>query len=149
MNTTLFVSGFHAKTRAKNLAYEFERYGRLVRLDIPAPKSLNSKPYAFVQFEEKQDAEDAIEEMNGRHMDGYILHIEWAKTPLENRRPFHYQKQRSNRSRSRSPYRREQSISPSKYNNDDSNLPPPRRLRSRSRSPINYQRRRSLSRSPF
>ncbi|RCI01882.1 hypothetical protein CU098_010956 [Rhizopus stolonifer] len=74
--TTLFVSGFDAKTRARNLAYEFERYGRLVRLDIPAPKSYNSKPYAFVEFEENQDAEDAFQEMHGRTIDGYTLNIQ-------------------------------------------------------------------------
>ncbi|KAG2203248.1 hypothetical protein INT46_009162 [Mucor plumbeus] len=154
MKTTLYVSGFNPKTRARNLAYEFERYGRLVRLDIPAPKSYSAKPYAFVEFEETRDADDAFQELNGRTIDGYNLSIQWARTNLINphhSRPQHppphqHQKSYNRTSRSRSPYRRERSASPlpPRYNNID----PPRRLRSRSRSPANYQRRRSFSRSP-
>ncbi|CAE6393743.1 unnamed protein product [Rhizoctonia solani] len=34
----LFVSGFSRDARAKDLAYEFERYGRLVRCDIPSTR---------------------------------------------------------------------------------------------------------------
>ncbi|KAG0145178.1 hypothetical protein CROQUDRAFT_107983 [Cronartium quercuum f. sp. fusiforme G11] len=44
--TTLFVAGF-GQMRAKDLAYEFERYGRLVRCDIPAAKSATAKSLVF------------------------------------------------------------------------------------------------------
>ncbi|KAI0790970.1 hypothetical protein C8Q75DRAFT_758735 [Abortiporus biennis] len=109
MPRILFVSGFHATTRARELAYEFERFGPLVRCDVPAPRNPNSSnPYAFVEFRSARDAEDAYYDMHGRYFDGARLSIQWAKNP-----PSSIWRSGSDR---RTP-------------------PPPRRDRERSRSP--------------
>ncbi|KAJ8075115.1 hypothetical protein AAF712_015401 [Marasmius tenuissimus] len=83
MRTILFVRGFHSSTRARDLAYEFERFGPLVRCDVPAPRnpSAHSSPYAFVEFRSARDAEDAYNDMDGRVFEGSRLSIEWAKKP--------------------------------------------------------------------
>ncbi|KAG6868772.1 hypothetical protein C0993_010699 [Termitomyces sp. T159_Od127] len=83
MPRILFVSGFHPATRARDLAYEFERYGPLVRCDVPAPRNphASSNPYAFVEFRSQRDAEDAYYEMHGRPFEGTRLSIQWAKNP--------------------------------------------------------------------
>ncbi|KAI8585691.1 hypothetical protein BDZ88DRAFT_510415 [Geranomyces variabilis] len=98
--TTLFVAGISSHTRARDLAYEFERYGRLVRCDIPAPRGIATKPYAFVEFEDDRDAEDAYYEMQNRKVDGYPLNIQWAKNAPS--RNWRYDDRRD---RSRSPIR--------------------------------------------
>jgi len=76
--TTLFVGGFSPYLRAKEVAQYFEKYGDLVRCDIPTPGG-RSKGYAFVEFEDERDAEDAYEGMRHKKIDGREITIEWAK----------------------------------------------------------------------
>ncbi|MCJ1251281.1 hypothetical protein MMC30_008512 [Trapelia coarctata] len=61
--TTLYVTGFGHGTRARDLAYEFERF-------------------AFVEYESRRDADDAYHEMHNKRLGrDDILKIEWARTP--------------------------------------------------------------------
>ncbi|KAF2724052.1 RNA-binding domain-containing protein [Polychaeton citri CBS 116435] len=118
--TTLYVTGFGHGTRARDLAYEFERYGRLVRCDIPAPRSASSRLFAFVEYESRRDADDAYHEMHNKRIGrDDLLKIEWARTPPSASWRFD-----TGSSRRRSPpARRGRSISP----------PPRRREYSRER----------------
>ncbi|KAI0764102.1 hypothetical protein BC629DRAFT_1541889 [Irpex lacteus] len=109
MPRILFVSGFHPSTRARDLAYEFERFGPLVRCDVPAPRNPNahSNPYAFVEFRSTRDAEDAYYDMHGRYFEGSRISIQWAKNPPSS--VWRYDRRspprRRDRARSRSPRR--------------------------------------------
>ncbi|KAJ0119110.1 MBOAT family protein [Diaporthe amygdali] len=57
-------------------------YGRLVRCDIPAPRSASSRLFAFVEYEDRRDADDAYHDMHNKRIGrDDILKIEWARTP--------------------------------------------------------------------
>ncbi|CAF9910101.1 MAG: hypothetical protein GOMPHAMPRED_006955 [Gomphillus americanus] len=175
--TTLYVTGFGQGTRARELAYEFERfvdasrlldiaklfirYGRLVRCDIPAPRTPSSRLFAFVEYESRRDADDAYYEMHNKRIGrDDILKIEWARTPPSASWRFDSGRDRDGRdsrdsrdsrdTRRRSPRRR--SGSPRRGGGDRSPRKDDRRDRDRDRD-RDYDRRdrdrdRERSRSP-
>ncbi|KAL9710650.1 hypothetical protein Ac2012v2_006188 [Leucoagaricus gongylophorus] len=139
MPRILFVSGFHPQTRARDLAHEFEHFGPLVRCDVPAPRVSRAaaNPYAFVEFRNSRDAEDAYYEMHGRHFEGSRLSIQWAKNPPSS--VWRYDRPRRDRERSHSPRRRDErdrdhDRDHDKYRDRDRDRDRDRR-RARSRSP--------------
>ncbi|KAF9562863.1 RNA-binding domain-containing protein [Agrocybe pediades] len=139
MPRILFVSGFHPATRARDLAYEFERFGPLVRCDVPAPRNPHAShnPYAFVEFKSSRDAEDAYYDMHGRYFEGSRLSIQWAKNPPSS--VWRYDR-RSPPPSSRYGRDRDRSRSPPPRRRDDRDIGRDRRRRSRS-----PERRRSPS----
>ncbi|KAL5498314.1 hypothetical protein ACEPAH_2456 [Sanghuangporus vaninii] len=125
--TILYIRGFHASTRARDLAYEFERYGPLIRCDIPAPRGHGpgASPYAFIEFRSSRDASAAFDDMHGRYFEGSRLTVEWAK-----RLPSSMW--RSGRSPRRGGRYRDRSRSPRRGRDRDYDRDDRRRSRSRS-----------------
>ncbi|PKS07452.1 hypothetical protein jhhlp_006056 [Lomentospora prolificans] len=145
--TTLYVTGFSHGTRARDLAYEFERYGRLVRCDIPAPRSASSRLFAFVEYEDRRDADDAYHEMHNKRIGrDDILKIEWARTPPSASWRFDSGRDRERNPR-RSP-RRGRSPSPRRSTRDYSPRKDDRRDRDRDYDRDRRDRDRDRSRSP-
>ncbi|KAJ7271031.1 RNA-binding domain-containing protein [Mycena rebaudengoi] len=153
MPRILFVSGFHPSTRARSLAYEFERFGPLIRCDVPAPRNphAQSNPYAFVEFRSQRDAEDAYYDMHGKDFDGSRLSIQWAKNPPSSVWRYERGPPRSSRDRdrSRSPRRRSDRDDRDKDRAEDRDRDKDRdrgERRRRSRSPVERRRSRTPER---
>ncbi|KAJ2032731.1 hypothetical protein IWW57_000049 [Coemansia sp. S610] len=149
----LHVTGFSRDTRARELAHAFERFGRLVRCDIPGAR-FNSQPvfrFAFVEYEESRDASDAYDRMHDSYVGDRRIGVQWAKRPPARSWRFdggsEERARSSHRSRSRSPSyrssRRRSSRSPPRESRrrPDSRRPP-------SESPPRHARRRDDSPPP-
>ncbi|SGZ57228.1 CIC11C00000004223 [Sungouiella intermedia] len=76
---TLYVTGFTKESKAADLAPDFEKYGELVRLDIPPPRTDDGEKYAFVEYKNPEDCEKALE-LDGKQLpyamkDGLVVQL--------------------------------------------------------------------------
>uniref|UniRef100_A0A182P4Q2 Serine/arginine-rich splicing factor 2 n=1 Tax=Anopheles epiroticus TaxID=199890 RepID=A0A182P4Q2_9DIPT len=123
---SLKVDNLTYRTTPDDLRRVFERCGEVGDIYIPRDRhTRESRGFAFVRFYDKRDAEDALDAMDGRMLDGRELRVQMARYG----RPTSPQRRGGNRYNGR-----ERGRSRERY-----------RRRSRSRSP--EHRRRSYSRS--
>ncbi|XP_036433828.1 serine/arginine-rich splicing factor 10-like [Colossoma macropomum] len=154
-NSSLFVRNISDDFRPEDLRREFGRYGPITDVYIPLDfYSRRPRGFAYVQFEDVRDAEDAMHNLDRKVVCGRQIEIQFAqgdrKTPgqmkaKERRSPCSYSDGRRRRSRSRSYDRRSSRSPPSRGRYRKSRSPRESRgrhysRRSRSRE---YERRRS------
>ncbi|XP_052173254.1 serine/arginine-rich splicing factor RS2Z32-like isoform X1 [Diospyros lotus] len=78
-NTRLYVGRLSSRTRSRDLESLFSRYGRVRDVDM-------KYDYAFVEFSDPRDADDARYGLNGREVGGSRIIVEFAKgTPRGSR----------------------------------------------------------------
>ncbi|KAF5455251.1 hypothetical protein F2P56_024850 [Juglans regia] len=73
---TLYVGNLPADIREREVEDLFYKYGRIAHIDLKVPP--RPPGYAFVEFEDAQDAEDAIRGRDGYDFDGHRLRVELA-----------------------------------------------------------------------
>ncbi|OIV92127.1 hypothetical protein TanjilG_18699 [Lupinus angustifolius] len=71
-NTRLYVGRLSSRTRSRDLERVFNRYGRVRYVDV-------KNDYAFVEFSDHRDADEAIYQLDGHDVDGSRLIVEFAK----------------------------------------------------------------------
>ncbi|KAI7744006.1 hypothetical protein M8C21_001792, partial [Ambrosia artemisiifolia] len=73
---TLYVGNLPGDIREREVEDLFYKYGPIARIDLKVPP--RPPGYAFVEFEEARDAEDAIRGRDGYDFDGHRLRVELA-----------------------------------------------------------------------
>ncbi|KAE8010250.1 hypothetical protein FH972_006635 [Carpinus fangiana] len=73
---TIYVGNLPGDTRMKEVEDLFYKYGPIVDIDLKLPP--RPPGYAFIEFEDTRDAEDAIYYRDGYNFDGCRLRVELA-----------------------------------------------------------------------
>ncbi|GAV66943.1 RRM_1 domain-containing protein [Cephalotus follicularis] len=73
---TLYVGNLPGDIREREVEDLFYKYGPIAHIDLKIPP--RPPGYAFVEFEESRDAEDAIRGRDGYDFDGHRLRVELA-----------------------------------------------------------------------
>ena len=81
MASKICVGNLPFKVDQERLNSGFAEFGTVVGAKIIIDKKTNrSRGYGFVEFEDLATAEKAVEEMNGKELDGRNLTVSLAKT---------------------------------------------------------------------
>ncbi|XP_074036959.1 serine-arginine protein 55 [Leptinotarsa decemlineata] len=72
MSTRVFVGGLTHKIRERDLEKFFKKYGRIKEVSM-------KNGYAFVEFDDHRDADDACYELNGKDLMGERITVERAR----------------------------------------------------------------------
>ncbi|WOH14344.1 hypothetical protein DCAR_0933863 [Daucus carota subsp. sativus] len=76
LSRTIYVGNLPGDIREREVEDLFYKYGHIVEIDLKIPP--RPPGYAFVEFEDARDAEDAIEGRDGYKFDGQRLRVEFA-----------------------------------------------------------------------
>ncbi|KRX73850.1 Serine/arginine-rich splicing factor 1, partial [Trichinella sp. T6] len=72
----IYVGNLPPDIRSRDIESCFERFGKVVAVDL---KNRKGPPFAFVEFEDARDAEDAVRYKDGYELDGYKLRVEFPR----------------------------------------------------------------------
>lgn len=84
----LFVGGLPWSMSSSSLQDLFAQFGEIVEAVIISDRATGrSKGFGFVTFAKEEDAEKALNEMNGKDVEGRTIVVNFAR-PREERKPF-------------------------------------------------------------
>jgi RNA recognition motif-containing protein len=80
MGKKIYVGNMNYATTEEQLADLFAQFGNVVSADVIVDRfSGQSKGFGFIEMENDEDAKTAIENLNGRELDGRQLRVNEAK----------------------------------------------------------------------
>jgi len=75
-NSTIYVGNLPSDVRNRQVEDLFDKYGKIVDVDIKMPRSGGAPAYAFLQFDDPRDAEDAVRGRDGYDVSGQRIKVE-------------------------------------------------------------------------
>ncbi|XP_022773627.1 polyadenylate-binding protein RBP47-like [Durio zibethinus] len=75
-NTTIFVGGLDPNVTEEDLRQPFSQYGEIVSVKIPVGKGCG-----FVQFANRNNAEEALQKLNGTVIGKQTVRLSWGRNP--------------------------------------------------------------------
>lgn len=75
-NTTIFVGGLDSSVTDEDLRQPFSQYGEIVSVKIPTGKGCG-----FVQFSNRNNAEEALQKLNGTAIGKQTVRLSWGRNP--------------------------------------------------------------------
>nr|POE98881.1 polyadenylate-binding protein rbp47c [Quercus suber] len=75
-NTTIFVGGLDPNVSDEDLKQPFSQYGDIVSVKIPTGKGCG-----FVQFANRNNAEEALQKLNGTVIGKQTVRLSWGRNP--------------------------------------------------------------------
>ncbi|XP_059453876.1 polyadenylate-binding protein RBP47-like [Corylus avellana] len=87
-NTTIFVGGLDPNVTDEDLKQPFSQYGEIVSVKIPVGKGCG-----FVMFANRNNAEEALQKLNGTVIGKQTVRLSWGRNPAnkQSRADFGYQ----------------------------------------------------------
>jgi hypothetical protein len=80
MSTKIFVGGLRWGMDNNSLKREFERFGAIEEATVVRDRETNrSKGFGFVTFVDETSAQQAINEMNGKEIEGRVVKVDFAQ----------------------------------------------------------------------
>ncbi|XP_067135366.1 polyadenylate-binding protein 4-like [Centruroides vittatus] len=77
--TNIYIKNFEEDLDDEKLKKLFEKYGNITSAKAMTDEFGKLRGFGFVNFENSEDAQQAIEEMNGKELNGKILYVGWAR----------------------------------------------------------------------
>lgn len=79
------VLSLNFKTTPDDLFTAFSQYGKIVDLHMVFNDNYESKGYAFIAYETRESAQEAIQRMNGQRFDGGLIKVNWSGRDMQSK----------------------------------------------------------------
>lgn len=81
--TNVYIKNFGDEMDDEKLRELFSKYGNAMSIRVMTDENGKSRGFGFVSFERHEDAQKAVDEMNGKEMNGKLMYVGRAQKKVE------------------------------------------------------------------